>query len=181
MSEEEKKEAESAKEELQATTEFLKKVLGARVDKVQVSGRLEESPAAIVQPAYGMSPSMQRFMKAQAAAQGTGDANLPSMAANLEINPKHPVVLRLKELVSGGDDSSVATGFAELLYDVASVSSGYELSDTASFAKRVVALMSDGEGALADLVAESPAAESAKPSPSDDGSDDDDPIVPEVV
>ena len=51
-----------------------------------------------------------------------------------------------------GDEPPVATGFAELLYDVAAVSSGYELQDPAAFAKRVVALMSDGEEALADLV-----------------------------
>merc|ERR1719393_804434 len=56
MSEEEKKEAETAKEDLKATTEFLKNVLGKRVDKVEVSSRLEESPAALVQPQYGVSP-----------------------------------------------------------------------------------------------------------------------------
>jgi heat shock protein beta len=188
MSEEEKKEAEEAKEELKATTEFLKKVLATRVDKVEVSGRLEESPAALVQPQFGMSPQMQRFMRAQAAAQGTDDPSLSGMAANLEINPKHPVVLRLKEMVSGGDESPVAQGFAELLYDVAAVSSGYELNDTAAFAKRVVALMSDGEDALADLVGAAPGPESggAPGAASDgdspgDGDDSDEPIVPEVM
>lgn len=193
MSEEEKKEAEAAKEELQDTVEFLKKVLGARVDKVEVSGRLTESPATLVQPQFGMSPQMQRFMKAQAARQGDEDASLGQMAANLEINPKHPVVIRLKEMVSAGEESGdeppVATGFAELLYDVAAVSSGYELQDPAAFAKRVVALMSDGEEALADLVSgmssgPTPVAADSLPAEGDEDSNDGDeppPIVPEVL
>ena len=39
--------------------------------------------------------------------------------------------------------------YAELLYDVAVVSSGYELDDPSAFAKRVVALMEGGEEGLA--------------------------------
>jgi len=64
MSDEEKEQAESAKEELKDVTEFLKSTLGARVDKVAVSTRLTSSPSALVQPQWGMSPQMQRFMKA---------------------------------------------------------------------------------------------------------------------
>ena len=45
---------------------------------------------------------------------------------------------------------------ASLLYDVAAVSSGYEVDDPGAFAKRVVALMS-GED-LAATVADAPAA-----------------------
>lgn len=37
----------------------------AEVSKVEVSSRLTDSPAAITQGAYGMSPTMQRYMKAQ--------------------------------------------------------------------------------------------------------------------
>jgi len=71
VSDEEKAEADAAKEAYKATTEYLKSVLGSRVDKVKVSARLEESPSALVQPQWGMSPQMQRFMRAQAAAQAT--------------------------------------------------------------------------------------------------------------
>ena len=70
-----------------------------QVDKCEVSSRLTKAPCALVQPQWGVSPQMQRFMKAQAARQGDEDASLGQMAANLEINPKHPVVIRLKEMV----------------------------------------------------------------------------------
>ena len=153
---EEKKEAEEAKESYKATTDFLKAQLGDRVDKVEVSARLEESPSALVQPQWGMSPQMQRFMRAQAAAQGTEDAMMAGMAANLEINPKHPVVSRLQAMVGDNGEeakTTAAPGFAELLYDVAAVASGYELTNPGAFAKRVVALMEGGEESLAALEA----------------------------
>lgn len=57
---------EVAKEDFKPTCEFIKKVLGKAVDKVDVSSRLTSSPSALVQPQWGMSPQMQRFMKAQA-------------------------------------------------------------------------------------------------------------------
>ena len=120
LSEEEKGEAEAAKEELKATTEFLKTTLGQRVDKVEVSARLEQSPSALVQPQWGMSPQMQRFMKAQAAAQGADDMMMGGMASNLEINPKHKVVAKLKDLVGEGGAAAApaASGYVGLLDDV---------------------------------------------------------------
>lgn len=88
------------------------------MDKVEVSTRLTASPSALVQPQWGMSPQMQRFMKAQAASQGNDDmmGGMGGMAANLEINPAHPVVLKLKGLAA--DASPSAKQFAELLYEV---------------------------------------------------------------
>ena len=85
--------------------EYLKEILGMQVDKCEVSSRLTKAPCALVQPQWGVSPQMQRFMRAQAAAQGTDDPSLSGMAANLEINPKHPVVLRLKEMVLPFDEN----------------------------------------------------------------------------
>jgi len=162
LTDEEKGEAEAAKEEFKATVEFLKASLGDRVDKVEVSSRLTESPSALVQPQWGMSPQMQRFMKAQAAAAGTDDMGMMGgMASNLEINPKHPVILKLKDMVGEGGAAAEApsAGFAELVYDVAAVSSGYELTDASAFAKRVVALMELGVDGLAALVTNPPAGE----------------------
>jgi len=193
--EEEKEEKKAAEEDLKATTEFIKKVLGNKVDKVAVSARLTTSPSALVQPQWGMSPQMQRFMKAQAAAGGLDDdAAMAGMASNLEINPKHEVIGKLKGMLSGGDvpAGGAASAYAELLYDVAAVSSGYELSDPGAFAKRVVALMGSGEEGLAAVAAEEAAAkdapkeEAAAEAPKDDDKDDDAkdedvPITPEVL
>ena len=109
--------------------------------------------------------------------------------SNLEINPKHPVVDKIKGLV--GDRTAappLAEAYAELLYDVASVSSGYELNGPAAFAKRVVALMASGDDGLAELLAEmksdAPAEEGAakaEEKAADEGeSDEDTPIEPRL-
>merc|ERR1712087_493366 len=144
-SDEEKAAKETAKKDLEKTCEFVKSALGNEVDKVEVSSRLTSSPSALVQPQWGMSPQMQRFMKAQAAASGSEDM-MGGMSANLELNPTHPAVLKLKGLVEAEADaeSKSSKDFAWLLYEVAAISSGYEVKDPAGFAKRVVKLMADG-------------------------------------
>jgi len=111
--------------------------------KCEVSARLTKAPCALVQPQWGVSPQMQRFMRAQAAAAGTDEMDM-GMASNLEINPKHPAVLKLKGMVEADRSSAATKDFASLVFDVAAVSSGYEIKDTAAFATRVISLMSEG-------------------------------------
>jgi len=143
QTDEEKAETEAAKKTLEQTCSFVKETLGAKVDKVEVSTRLTKSPSALVQPQWGMSPQMQRLMKAQQAAGG--DDFMGAMSANLELNPKHAAVLKLKEMIEEDKEAKSTKDFAALLFDVAAVSSGYEVTDPAGFAKRVVTLMSGVE------------------------------------
>merc|ERR1719401_2419249 len=88
---------------------------------------------------------MQKMMNA-AAAQGDTNPAIDPMAANLEINPKHDVVIKLRGMVaeSSGEPNSIAKQYAELIFDVAAISTGYELTDPATFSKRVIALMGNG-------------------------------------
>jgi len=102
------------------------------------------------------------------------------MSPNLEINPTHPVVLKLKDMVASGASTAAAEQYAQLLHEVAVVSSGYEIADPggtsacflrvvcvlrchlnqpllAAFAKRITALMADGEAGLAALSVSAPA------------------------
>jgi len=141
---EEKKEKAETQEDFKATCDFIADVLGELVDKVEVSNRLESSPSALVQPQYGMSPSMQRFMKAQV----PGSAQ--EFKANLEINAKHEVIKKLSSMVAAdaGTPTAATTNYAKLVYDMAAVSSGWELKDPANFANRVAALMGGGVAAL---------------------------------
>ena len=129
-----------------------------------------------------MSPQMQRFMKAQAAATGADDSMMGGMASNLEINPSHEVVEKLKGMVDadGKPSNDAASSYSELLYDVAAISSGYELSDPAAFTKRVIALMGSGEAGLAALATEAAAA-APEPAAPEAEADDDTPVEPEVL
>ena len=192
QSDEEKAEVEEAKKSLEATCAAVKAALGDKVDKVEVSSRLTSSPSALVQPQWGMSPQMQRFMKAQAAATGDdlgGLGGMGGMAANLELNPAHAAVRKLKGLVAADANATSTRDYATLLYDVAAVSSGYELADPAAFAARVVTLMTgeaeeaaEEEPPAADADALADAVPSEAPAESSDGdSDGGEAVVPEVL
>ena len=93
---------------LRSTLDFMKEILGDQVESVGVSTSLVESPASLVQGAYGMSPSMQRYMEAQAVAMGEdGDAVQGMMGgmnkAKMEVNPGHEIVGKMERLVKAGD------------------------------------------------------------------------------
>ncbi len=118
---------------------------------------------------------MQRYMKAQSVASG-GGGNLDSMnQAVLEINPKHPIVQDLQNMVKADKENPDTKNFAMLIYDVASMTGGYEVSDAGAFAKRVMSLMTTkAKQDVEDNVNQD--AESK-----DKVEDDDKPIEPEVL
>ena len=171
--EEKKKEKEELNEKFADIREFLEVELEGKVQKVTVSTLLTDSPAALVQGAYGVSPTMQRFMKAQAVERGADPRNVGlTNQAILEINPKHPIVQDLEKMVSKDKDSEETKNFAMLMYDIASMTSGYEVSDTNDFAQRVMALMTTKakqDGVQNESVA------------TNNQEDEDDAITPEIV
>jgi len=122
---------------------YLETILSGKVEKVTVSDLLTDSPAALVQGAYGMSPSMQRYMRAQTVASGQDASSLDAMnKVCMEINPKHPIVKDLNRMIKANKESKETEDYAKLLFDVAGMTSGYDIDDMSSFAKRVMGMMS---------------------------------------
>merc|ERR1712195_200483 len=111
-------EASKKKEELNRENvdviSYLETILTGKVEKVTVSDLLTDSPAALVQGAYGMSPSMQRYMKAQTVASGQELGGLDSMnKVCMEINPNHPIVKDLSRMVKADKTGKEAEDFAK--------------------------------------------------------------------
>jgi molecular chaperone HtpG len=127
----EKAEAEST---FKDTLERLGKSLVGKVASAQVSSRLTDSPAVLVAGEFGMSLRMNRILKQ--AGQSNPFATLPI----LEVNPKHPLIERLKDTA---DDAAFAD-LAFVLYDQAMLAEGGELDDPATFVKRVNRLIVEG-------------------------------------
>jgi len=151
--EESKKEKETLQEEYKEVATYLETLLKSKISKVKVSTLLKESPAALVQSAYGMSPTMQRYMRAQSVAAGD-DGSVPGAnQAVLEVNPRHPIVQDLARKVAADKESKELADAALLMYDVAAMTSGYDVDDMKSFAKRVMNLMgSNVESNEAEIV-----------------------------
>jgi len=179
---ESKKKKEELNRENVDVINYLETILSGDVEKVTVSDLLTDSPAALVQGAYGMSPSMQRYMKAQTVASGQELGGMDSMnKVCMEINPNHPIVKDLTRKVKEDKAGQEAEDFARLLFDVAGMTSGYDIEDMASFAKRVMGLMSpDTTGGPTDAVVEKTEETPVEPEEKEDDGEDE-AVVPEVV
>ena len=124
----EKKEQETAAGEFKDLTDKIAKSLSDRVKEVRVTHRLTDSPACLVSDEHDMSGNLARILKA-------AGQQAPDMKPILEINPKHPVVLRLKYEDGKFDD------WAAVLFDQALLAEGGQLDDPATFVKRINELM----------------------------------------
>jgi molecular chaperone HtpG len=135
----EKAAAESA---FKDTVERLGKVLLGKIASAQVSARLTDSPAVLIAGEFGMSLRMSRILKQ--AGQSNPFATLPI----LELNPKHPLIVRLRETA---DDEGFAD-LAHVLYDQAMLAEGGELDDPAIFVRRVNRLIVEGLAAQPKII-----------------------------
>ncbi len=124
----EKQAQEKEADEFKELTEKIKTSLAGRVKEVRVTHRLTDSPACLVVDEHDLSGNLARMLKA-AGKKG------PTSQPILEINPQHPVVLRLKSEDKRFDD------WAAVLFDQALLAEGGQLDDPATFVKRVNQLM----------------------------------------
>jgi len=129
----EKKEQEEVANELKDLTAKITTSLGERVKEVRVTHRLTDSPACLVADEHDMSANLARLLK-------SAGQKAPTSKPILEINPKHPVVLRLKTEEKKFDD------WVAVLFDQALLAEGGQLDDPASFVKRVNQLMLEMSG-----------------------------------
>ena len=124
----EKKEAEEKSKEFGELTSRIKAALGERVKEVRVTMRLTESPACLVADEHDIGGNLARILKA-------AGQKAPDSAPILEINPSHPIVLRLRHEEKRFDD------WAALLFEQAMLAEGGELDDPAGFVKRLNGLL----------------------------------------
>merc|ERR1711933_530759 len=141
--EEEKQQMEDTIKEYEGVATWLKKKLGERVQKVQVSDRLVDSPATLVQGEWGMSPMMQRYMKSQTTSSASDSAFAIGSRnqAILEINPQHSVIKQLKNAMETAPESDTTEDMVMMVYETAALIGGYSIEDPGEFAKRVTKLM----------------------------------------
>jgi len=129
----EKKEQEAEAGEFKELTDKIAKSLTDKVKEVRITHRLTDSPACLVADEHDMGANLARIMKA-------AGQNAPVGKPILEINPKHPVVQRLKYEEARFDDWSA------VLFDQAMLAEGGTLDDPASFVKRINQLMMEMSG-----------------------------------
>merc|ERR1712057_147011 len=114
---------------------------GVKVEKVELSKRLTESPVVVVTSQFGYSAQQEKIMKAQAF-QNKDQIQMMSGRKTLEINPNHPVVVDLLSKVKADKEDKTAVDTATTLFQTALIESGYEIADPSALVNRVYRLMS---------------------------------------
>ena len=125
-----KEQEKKVETEFQGLAEKIKTALGEQVKDVRISHRLTTSPSCLVADSHDMSANLERLLKA---------AGQPIAGTQpvLEINPEHPLIARLKDEA----DQAVFADWAQVLFDQAVLSEGGQLTDPASFVRRMNAML----------------------------------------
>ncbi|MGN2391722.1 molecular chaperone HtpG [Pelomicrobium sp. G1] len=126
----ERKGREREERESRELVSRLQEALGERVKEVRVSHRLTESPACLVVDAHAIGMNLERLLK-------LAGQKVPPARPILEINPRHPLVERLKKEPPGDR----FTDWAHLLFEQALLAEGGQLDDPGAFVRRLNQLM----------------------------------------
>lgn len=114
----------------------IKLELGESVKDVRSSKRLTESPVCLVADDDDMDVNLERMLRRQ----GQLDGPVPRV---LELNPTHPIVMKLVERADAGADDSLLKDAAHLLLDQARIADGEAPSDPVAFVKRLASVMEE--------------------------------------
>merc|ERR1712225_161291 len=151
------------------------KEAGVKVEKVELSKRLTESPVVVVTSQFGYSAQQEKIMKAQAF-QNKDQLSMMAGRKTLEINANHPVIIDLLNKVKADKEDAAALDSAQVLFQTALIESGYEIADPAALVKRVYRLMSKELGVDPDAPlkeVEIPDEEEAEEESDSEGGDED--------
>lgn len=124
--------------------------------RAEVSERLEGSPCALITSKFGWTANMQRIIQSQTHSK-TQDMQRDyylNQKKTLEINPRHPLIKELLRRVEDNPVDATAKDMALMMYNTATLRSGYMLKDTVNFAEHIERMMRETLGVSADEVVE---------------------------
>lgn len=132
LEKEKKVEIKRSEKELDNIIKKFKEVLGEKVKEVRITNRLTDSPSCVVFDENEMSGHLQRlFLQA--------GQEIIQTKPILEINPTHPLILRVKNELK----KESLNRWAELLLNQALLAEGKQLNNPAEFVKVVDELLLD--------------------------------------
>jgi len=120
--------------------------------RAEVSERLDESPCALITSKFGWTGNMQKIIQSQTHSK-TQDMQRDyylNQKKTLEVNPRHPLIKELLRRVEDNPADKTATDMALMMYNTATLRSGYSLKDTVNFAQQIEAMMRQTLGVDAD-------------------------------
>merc|ERR1712012_863942 len=145
--------AKARKEELKGQFEPLLNWMGEdalkdHILRAEIPERLDSSPCALITSRFGWTANMQRIIGSQTHSK-THDMQRDyylNQKKAMEINPRHPLIEELLRRVEDNPDDSVAKDMALMMFNSATLRSGYMLKDTTEFAMQLESMMRDTLG-----------------------------------
>lgn len=136
------------KKKFKALTEWLRKLYQGSVLRVQVAKRsLGQIPAVVSSSDFGNSANMERILRAQAFQHGVDEKGYMAMKV-FEINPRHPLIVKLFEGVGSGDDevSQDLIDAAFMIHDMAMLNGGFPIGDPVAHNNRLLKVLQGSFG-----------------------------------
>ena len=130
----EEKALEEATKKYQKLMDFIFNKLQDKLSAVRLTRRLTDSACCLVGESNSISPQLERMLKAMNQAP-------PESKRVLELNPNHPVVEVMQNLIDEDPASEKLNQYTDLLYGEALLTEGSPLPDPLAFVKNISALM----------------------------------------
>ncbi len=127
--EQEKKQQEEVAKDFEELVTKVQESLGEKVKEVRITHRLTNSPACLVTSEGEMSANLERILKSVG-------QDAPDIKPIMELNPEHPLVVKLK-----GEAGDRFADLTSILFDQALLAEGGQLEDPASFVQRLNAML----------------------------------------
>merc|ERR1711997_235544 len=149
--------AKARKAEIAEKFEPLTKWLGEdalkdHILRAEVSERLVDSPCALITSKFGWTSNMQKIIQSQTHSK-TQDMQRDyylNQKKTLEINVRHPLMKELLRRVEDNPEDKVAKDMATMMFNTATLRSGFSLKDTVNFAESIELMMRQTLGVDAD-------------------------------
>merc|ERR1711899_574630 len=120
--------------------------------RAEVSERLSGSPCILITTKFGWTSNMQKIIQSQTHSK-TQDMQRDyylNQKKTLEINPRHPLIKELLRRVEDNPEDKTAKDMATMMFNTATLRSGFSLKDTVNFAESIEKMMRETLGVDAD-------------------------------
>ncbi|MET7637379.1 molecular chaperone HtpG [Streptomyces sp. NPDC005438] len=130
-------EREQKQRDFEDLLKWLQSTLQEDIKEVRLSSRLTNSPACVVGDSHDVTPTLEKMYRAMG-------QEVPRIKRILELNPSHPLVTSLRSAYETDKDDAALPETAELLYGMALLAEGGELSDPARFTRLLAGRLAAG-------------------------------------